>query len=293
MFLDWDDTLFPTTDIFDRWGVPPRKQYWDSLRLSDEQQLEIEIWSTALAQFLATACSLSDRVVILTNSRRPWVTDCASRFCPEVLPLFEREDSALRVIYAHEVLSKTKTNRAHPVMDDSHDAYSEDEHDENQTAAKFAAMRGAAGEFYSQYPNQSWKNLLSIGDMRYERDALQELTFTRSSPKRELIRTKVVLRETGGTVSHLALILTISNAMLPAYVHFDGDLDLDFTRAPEKRLQHLAEQLRMPEILQALPVTLAPLLGRPVFEKAVSVQNPDVAAFVDELTVSVHSMIHD
>merc|ERR1719183_2710664 len=36
IFLDWDDTVFPTTDLFNRWGLSSRMD-WDDVRLSEEQ----------------------------------------------------------------------------------------------------------------------------------------------------------------------------------------------------------------------------------------------------------------
>merc|ERR1711924_157889 len=42
-------------------------------------------------------------------------------------------------------------------------------------AGKQQAMTREAGEFYSRYPGQSWKNVLSIGDSMCEYIAMQRL----------------------------------------------------------------------------------------------------------------------
>ena len=42
------------------------------------------------------------------------------------------------------------------------------------TAVKQAAIVKAINKFYSQYPGQSWKNVISIGDSDFERLATQQ-----------------------------------------------------------------------------------------------------------------------
>merc|ERR1712059_168657 len=109
-------------------------------------------------------------------------------------------------------------------------------------------MRNETLNFYSRYPGQSWKNILSIGDMRYEHDALQEVTFTRDSPQREQIRTKLLRTSPNPAISQMAASLLFGKLFLPAFVHFNGDLDINFNTAPESRLNQLAEALQMPEL---------------------------------------------
>jgi hypothetical protein len=102
IFMDWDDTLFPTTELFDRWQVPSKPHLWDEVQLAAEQDAALEVWRAALYEHLCTATSLSKRVVIVTNSHRPWVSECASRFCPNILPLLED----IKVVYAREHMPK-------------------------------------------------------------------------------------------------------------------------------------------------------------------------------------------
>jgi len=98
LFLDWDDTLFPSTEVFDRWGVPSKPELWADVEFSPEQDAALAVWRSALYEHLCTAACLSERVVIVTNSRSPWVSDCAAHFAPNILPLLEK----MRVVYARE-----------------------------------------------------------------------------------------------------------------------------------------------------------------------------------------------
>jgi len=48
-------------------------------------------WQEAAGEFLRAACGISDRCVILTNSKRPWVTTCINHFAPNLKPLIEQK----------------------------------------------------------------------------------------------------------------------------------------------------------------------------------------------------------
>mmetsp|Transcript_23330 Transcript_23330/g.66890 ORF Transcript_23330/g.66890 Transcript_23330/m.66890 type:complete len:379 (-) Transcript_23330:77-1213(-) len=254
--LDWDDTLFPTGEFIDRWGVkcPEEGQY----EPADEAQARaLQDWREALTEFIEVACILSDRCVIITNSRRPWVSDCLDRFAPDLKPLFERSAKAPRVVYTNERLRPTRFRASQcmnlrPVKDRHLDLtqVTPEEVQEECTHVKYNAMKQEAAAFYASYPNQSWKNILSIGDMPFERDALQELAFRRVAPSRERLRAKAVVERTTPSISELALRLRCSAALLPAYVAFDGDLDLNFATMSEQEdpLAATAAALWLPEI---------------------------------------------
>jgi FMN phosphatase YigB (HAD superfamily) len=90
IFLDWDDTLFPSTEVFNRWGIPSRPHLWGDVEFSPEQEAALTARRAALFEHLCTAASLSERVVIVTNSRHPWVSECAAHFAPNILPLLAK-----------------------------------------------------------------------------------------------------------------------------------------------------------------------------------------------------------
>jgi hypothetical protein len=292
--FDWDDTLFPTTDLIQSIGVRPDRAEEEPLKgLAPEVTLAITQWEEALYEYLSLACSLSDRCVIITNSRRPWVEDCVNKFAPRLKPLFERVTSGPKVVYANERLRRTKTLRSQcqdlrPVLHRDHDLQrlTDAERMQELTMAKYEAMKSEAQEFYSLYTGQSWKNILSIGDMSYEHDALQELSFKRSGPSHERLRTKAIILPTEPTISELTLRLSFSRVMLCAYVHFDGDFDIDLTTAREP-LQAIADALHLP-VLAQLPFSKHAwgLESAPPLHE-------EVAQDLAELATTVYSSVFD
>jgi len=263
MFFDWDDTLFPTTELFGRWGITSDQSRWGELCLSDDQQHQLDIWEDAVYQFLCVALSRSERVSIVTNSRRPWVTDTVERFAPRLRPLFDREDCP-HVVYAREVFEGQQRNKKKRLsIPKAFDCSSnpaknvnaqttQEEHTERCTAWKYAAMQQEAASFYSQYPNQTWKNIFSVGDMEYELYAFQDLDFQRRGPSRENLRTKSIILPKNMSISFMTVMWQWSKIVLPLQVFYDGDFDLDFTHEVATKIDWLAEHVRalnVPEFL--------------------------------------------
>mmetsp|Transcript_88271 Transcript_88271/g.189488 ORF Transcript_88271/g.189488 Transcript_88271/m.189488 type:complete len:463 (-) Transcript_88271:75-1463(-) len=246
--FDWDDTLFPTTELFDRMRFSSKDK--EAPKWAGPQEHRMAEWREALRSYINEAFLLSDMVAIISNSRRPWITTCIERFAPDLKPLFEGP-KGVKIMYAFEHLPEGKTLRSQcmnlrPVKHRELDMIpSQVESEEEMTHAKYAAMKVLAADFYSQYPGQTWKNLISLGDMRYEHDAMQELTFRRmlgSSNRKEKIRTKTIILPPEPTLSEITLRLRFSRHMLKAYVSFNGDLDVDLSTAADP-LVTLAEAL--------------------------------------------------
>mmetsp|Transcript_157729 Transcript_157729/g.278442 ORF Transcript_157729/g.278442 Transcript_157729/m.278442 type:complete len:387 (-) Transcript_157729:141-1301(-) len=255
IFLDWDDTLFPSTELFDRWGLPQDRDMWDSIELTRQQQIQLDKWSTACYHYLCTACSIADRCTVVTNSVRPWVTDCIDRFAPSLKSLFDKEDG-LQIVYAREA-HKTATrglSSSPPVRWGSPSVATREEHEEQLRAWKYAAMRKEAKAFYSRRKGQTWKNLISIGDMRYEHDAIQDVAFRRVGPSREHLRTKAFTMGSKPSISAMTFELTHGVLTLPLIVHHNGDIDLDFNTVTN-RFEAFADALDMPEIIEQLPAS--------------------------------------
>jgi hypothetical protein len=199
IFLDFDDTLFPTTELFER-----RKLSKQGM-LPLEQDHELQPWRDAVYNYLSTTSSLSDGCLVVTNSKRPWVDTCIERFAPNLKEFFrpdERGRTRIGVVYAGEaattsshsvgVARSTVLTRcgacfagARSLLQRLATELSEDEdgsfarEQKALTAAKRMAMERAATEFYSRYHGQTWKNVVSIGDAPYELDALRELCASR------------------------------------------------------------------------------------------------------------------
>lgn len=249
IFLDWDDTLFPTTELFDNWGLSSRYETWDALKLSDEQEGILETWRAALFQYLKIACALTERCVVITNARRPWVSKCIDRFAPNLRCLFDQEDGP-RIVYARETLARHCRGspgcpRGTPVQYTNEDILA-DERDEQLKRAKFFAMRREARAFYSKYSTQTWKNILSVGDSKYEHNAAKDLAFRRKAPERECLRIKAIVTPVRPLLRDLIYRLKLSTLLWPVYVNFDGDLDCDMN-SPDQ-LPAVADALGMPEL---------------------------------------------
>jgi len=251
IFLDWDDTLFPTSEIVDRWGLTSKFADWADMVLSAEQERLLDKWCSALEVYLKTTCSLSDHCVIVTNARRPWVTECIDRFAPGLKPLFARKDGP-QIVYASEAAARSRrwpSNPGNPTRWE--EAPSPDERRLELTSAKLAAMRQEANRFYSRYSTQTWKNIISVGDARYELDAVQELAFGRRSPEREHLRLKTIVTSCEPLIRDLTYRLRLATLLWPAHVHFDGDMSVDMSAPPEK-LQSFADALNMPELVDLI-----------------------------------------
>eukprot|EP00913_Durusdinium_trenchii_P021557 g20258.t1 len=202
IFLDWDDTIFPCTEIFTTRNYTRRSREWTK-PLPPDLDEELSAWRQAAGDFLQAACAISDRCVILTNSRPPWVSACIDHFAPNLKEILAK-NGPVRVVYASEMMKKSKSKsdeiseKAEGViikmlqslgcfhgfvskMVESMAAMRQNAPKPHfdLTEAKFKAMRKEAESFYSQYQGQTWKNIISLGDMAYEHDAAKSLSSTR------------------------------------------------------------------------------------------------------------------
>mmetsp|Transcript_8716 Transcript_8716/g.16512 ORF Transcript_8716/g.16512 Transcript_8716/m.16512 type:complete len:359 (+) Transcript_8716:70-1146(+) len=240
IFLDWDDTIFPTTAIFEEWGVAKMLH----CELPDALQKQLAAWRQSFEAYLNTMRLMTERCVVVTNSKRPWVQTCLERFAPDLVPLLD-VDHGIHVVYAGEVQRRKSWGTLRPVMrgvpgDD-------DDFFRTLTKVKQGAMRKAAREFYSKYPGQTWKNILSIGDMPYEHNAVQEMTFMRRAPARERLRTKAITLPSEPSVSLVTFRLEFLARVMPAIVHYDGDISVQL-QAFQDHSKALAAALEMPAL---------------------------------------------
>lgn len=264
IFFDWDDTLFPTTEIFYKWAQPRKSTTTRPLPKGLEEALQP--WRQALREYIVMACALSDNCVILTNATRPWIDTCLGRFAPELVPLFEKQ-SNLRVVYAREVADTSERSS------------------KDLTSAKLQAMKTEAKNFYNRYPGQSWKNIVSLGDMQYEHDAIQALASERLSPPGERFRTKALLLPSAPSLSELTLRLQFSRLLLPAYVRVDGNFRLDL-RSADDPLEAIASAVRMPQLAK-LP------FPRHAWGRTPPPEEDLASEALDELAVTVHESLFD
>eukprot|EP00440_Ansanella_granifera_P035576 gb/GFBE01038592.1/.p1 GENE.gb/GFBE01038592.1/~~gb/GFBE01038592.1/.p1 ORF type:complete len:478 (+),score=57.78 gb/GFBE01038592.1/:1-1434(+) len=325
LFLDWDDTIFPCSELFHRRGLPRRARDWTE-PLSSELDAELEPWRRAVEEFLRAACAVSDRCVIVTNSKAPWVMACVEQFAPCLLPFFNRKDGkGAVVVYAAEALRNAKASASSnpgfssrildsvkPWLPCGQGASSRPcspaevlqclsaaacgdwdppprvqaaQRTAELTKAKLEAMRQEAHQFYSRYPGQTWKNVLSLGDMKYEHDAVKELSASRvPSQARERLRTKSFVLPTSPLLSELTLQLRVWSHLLPACARFDGELDMDLSES-EAPLEELSRAMHLPQLAR-LQQPYDTLLNDP--ESVVEWGIREVEDLLDELAVVVH-----
>jgi len=257
IFFDWDDTLFPTTELLDRWGLkvtPGQKEAIDEEVLDPDAKAWLGAWRQSVQRLLSVACEASAQCTLVTNSKRPWVEDCIEQFVPNLKPLFS-QDNGPKVVYAREILQDLRQKRkkrpaanATPAKHTTPDALDQGFRiREEMTSAKFEAMRCVANKFYKSYEGQSWKNIISFGDMPYEHEAAVELGLRRRAPIAEHLRVKTMLLPAEPKVSELAIRLDFLRMMLPAIVTFNADLQADLQNSIDP-LWTLSKVLCIPEL---------------------------------------------
>lgn len=229
IIMDWDDTIFPTSYFIDDWKLT-LQDYDQELILNKEQQHDLEVWRDSLSKFLRQAISLSDYCVVVTSAQTGWVDTCIARLAPGLASLFGSGNKKIHVTYASEYLHGPSTEIAH-------------------TQSKFDAMKDEASKFYSRYKGQTWKNIVSLGDMQYEQQAAKHLALERAGTGRERLRTKTIVLPTHPSISEISLRLQFERIMLVVYVKFDGDFDVDTKNPPNgDPIAALAQAIELPAL---------------------------------------------
>lgn len=180
--FDWDDTVFPTTWVRDdvklNWRFPLEHNNLsdESLKMVKQYLSDLEDEVIAL---LRKAFTVSNCVIIVTLAKFPWV----SKSCRFFMPRLERvifEELKIPIVYARDMkypapesnVTSSKTSKeTQSILPNS------------QSEAKlteYALVKGRAiavevDKFYSQYPGQTWKNIISVGDSEFERLGTQSI----------------------------------------------------------------------------------------------------------------------
>lgn len=321
IFLDWDDTIFPCTEIFQKRHYSRKTREWTQLPVELEEDLSE--WRDAAAEFLRAACGVSDRCVIVTNSKPPWVMACVEHFAPNLKPILQDRPQNLSIVYGSEFM-KPKKNASDLCSEKAENLiikflqsslggcfsdFTAKVVESMQamrrhaprppfdlTEAKLKAMTSEAENFYSQYQGQTWKNIISLGDMAYEYEAVKTLTATRGvfaqlAAPRERLRTKSVVLLPSPSLHGLTLQLRIWSQVLPSIARFDGDVDIDVSQnfAP---FQELARALQLPTLakLQVPQVYLQPISQQFFDEDFMNEEGSQSAAneLLDQLPILLH-----
>lgn len=203
IIFDWDDTLCPSSwinSVSPTCKVPPT--YKGKLKTLSKR-----------VESLVTLAEALGKVVIVTNAKRPWVEYSCKNTLPELLSWVKRTP----VLYALEFVQELDG------------AVGPEDVDILLTQSKAKAMKSVLGEFYSRYPNQSWKNVVSIGDAYFEHDAVQQVVSARLA-QNELkpCRCKTIkLLESLSLLGMISQCAIVENLMTNIVSH-DGDLSIDF-----------------------------------------------------------------
>lgn len=214
-------------------------------------------------ELLELAQSLG-KVVIVTNAMEPWVETGARNFMPKLLPFLEN----IPCLYARSVFDSfgvEKTNSPAAKKDGNGlgapgiykkgetDAAQQLKRSSTSGSAKsdeiWAKLQGQSKDdegyslqqqwkelvfvqeldtFYSRYEFQSWKNVVSIGDGIFERDAIRRVMKERPcAEQKKRARTKTVKLLDDPTIEELIAELKIVKASLPMVCHYDDSLDIE------------------------------------------------------------------
>jgi len=198
IIFDWDDTLCPSTTCMRQHGLSvlgaaPEGELADALAvLTSEAQALIE-----------AAQKLADKVVIVTNAEEGWV----DLSCKAWMPSLKGTLSNCEVVSARS--SWESRGVASPA------------------GWKARAFEEAVDKFYSQYANQSWKNIVSVGDAPHEREALSRVVKTVTSTKK--CRSKSVKFVLRPSVQQLTRELQMLRESMKEIVEHNDDLDLHFS----------------------------------------------------------------
>jgi len=196
------------------------------------------------------------KVVIVTNAMDPWVETSCRNFLPALVPIV----SCLPVIYARSIYDTQSCERpasasglALPGLYSASGQnrltsgrLSLQQQQQNDELApqrwKEAAFEQEITGFYSRYARQSWKNVLSIGDSVFERDAVRRVVVNRPSMEKRC-RTKTVKLLDEPEINELISQVCVVHEALGMMVQYDGNLDIEIDEEDLLGDAALTEQL--------------------------------------------------
>lgn len=200
IILDWDDTMCPSTACMRHHGLsvlgdPPEGQVARGL-----QDLTVECQA-----LLDTATELADQVVVVTNAEEGWVDLACKAWLPGLQGSLEK---------AHVVSARSNWEPRGVA---------------SPAGWKARAFEDAIDKFYSRYQNQSWKNIISIGDAPHEREALARVVRWAPGGQGKRCRSKSVKFVLRPSIEQLTRELQMLRESLREIVLHDDDLDLHFS----------------------------------------------------------------
>jgi len=200
IILDWDDTMCPSTACMRHHGLsvlgdPPEGEVAEGLAgIAKEATLLLE-----------QAIELAEEVIIVTNAEEGWIDLSCKQWLPGLQSCLEK---------AH-VVSARSTWEPQGVS--------------SPAGWKARAFEEAVDKFYSRYPNQSWKNIISIGDAPHEKEALHRVVSLAPGGPGKRCRSKSVKFVLRPSIEQITRELQMLRESLREIVLHDDDLDLHFS----------------------------------------------------------------
>mmetsp|Transcript_30540 Transcript_30540/g.76810 ORF Transcript_30540/g.76810 Transcript_30540/m.76810 type:complete len:423 (+) Transcript_30540:52-1320(+) len=196
LLFDWDDTLCPSSFCMEHYGLV------GAAPLPDEEFVpQLHDLSLEAKALLERASELSAQVVIVTNAGEGWVGSSCAAWMPEL-------SGALGTV---EVVSARARWEPSGIS--------------SPTGWKAREFHNVIDRFYSRYENQSWKNIVAVGDAPYEHEALQRVVDA-APPHSANCRSKSVRFVTKPSIEALALQIRKLRETLETVVNYDGNLDI-------------------------------------------------------------------
>lgn len=237
ILLDWDDTLCPSTWIRGNRGA---LSFFKPAPQIDKYQVPLRKLEANCEALLRSAMTLGT-VIIVTNAMEPWVETSSRHFLPGLLPLVHE----LPVIYARSVYetqtcdpANAEARRPMPGLYDANGQnrlsngrgmFQRFDDAEPQRWKELVFEQEITG-FYSRYARQSWKNIISIGDSIFERDAVRNVVLQRPTPGRKC-RTKTLKLFDNPGIEELIEQVRLVHEGLHAMVQHDGELNIEIDEA--------------------------------------------------------------
>lgn len=185
------------------------------------------------------------KVIIVTNAMEPWVETSCRNFLPALVPIV----SQIPVIYARSIFdmhnmdplrrqaaTRLSTRSALPGLFGASGHNKLASYNARLAMQQVDAMapqrwKELAFEqeitgFYSRYSHQSWKNVISIGDSIFERDAVRRVVLNRPSAKKKC-RTKTAKLLDEPEIDELISEVRVIHDALGLMVQYDGNLDIE------------------------------------------------------------------
>lgn len=195
MLFDWDDTLCPSSYCM----AQLKLEVFDSV--PEDMRPMMEKIAENAQRVLEQAEELG-KVVIVTNAEEGWVELSCRSWLPALLPTVQRLET---------IVSARSTWEPFGVS--------------SPAGWKERAFRQEIERFYDRYPEQSWKNILSVGDAPHEREALFRVTNAYAYSK---CRPKSIKFGVRPSLEQLSQELETLLTNLKDVVYHNGPLDLQF-----------------------------------------------------------------